>query len=255
MNRFLFGVAQAVTETFDLPEPIVEIGSYQVEGQEAVRLRSLFPGRDYTGIDMRAGPGVDCVANVENLPQETGSVGTVIAMSTFEHVRQFWRGFDEVQRVLRPDGIFLVACPFFFRIHNYPHDYWRFTPAAFESLLESYPSKIIGWHGARQRPSNVWSVALGPDRPPITQEQFVRHRLLVQKYAYEPAGSLSRPWLYRFAGLFCGRGPFASYLDRNRWDAVCLNADPEQPKVTRLRVRVREHITDSPLPRPLNSAK
>ena len=114
MNRFLFGVAQAVTETFDLPEPIVEIGSYQVEGQEAVRLRSLFPGRDYTGIDMRAGPGVDCVANVENLPQETGSVGTVIAMSTFEHVRQFWRGFDEVQRVLRPDGIFLVACPFFF---------------------------------------------------------------------------------------------------------------------------------------------
>ena len=231
MNRFLFGVARAVTETFTLPEPVVEIGSYQVTGQEGVRLRSLFPGRDFTGVDMRAGPGVDCVANVESLPQPTGSVGTVISMSTFEHVRQFWKGFEEVRRVLRPDGVFVVACPFFFRIHNYPHDYWRFTPAAFESLLESYPSKIIGWHGARQRPSNVWAVAFKPDRAAITPEQFARHRMLVQHYAYEPAGSLSRPWLYPLASMLCGRGPFASYLDRNRWDAVCLNASEALPRV------------------------
>ena len=231
MNRFLFGVARAVTETFTLPEPIVEIGSYQVTGQEGVRLRSLFPGRDFTGVDMRAGPGVDCVANVESLPQPTGSVGTVISMSTFEHVRQFWKGFEEVRRVLRPDGVFVVACPFFFRIHNYPHYYWRFTPAAFESLLESYPSKIIGWHGARQRPSNVWAVAFKPGRAAITPEQFARHRMLVQQYAYEPAGSLSRPWLYPLASMLCGRGPFASYLDRNRWDAVCLNASEALPRV------------------------
>jgi len=146
-------------------------------------------------------------------------------------VRQFWKGFEEVRRVLRPDGVFVVACPFFFRIHNYPHDYWRFTPAAFESLLESYPSKIIGWHGARQRPSNVWAVAFKPDRAAITPEQFARHRMLVQRYAYEPAGSLSRPWLYPLASMLCGRGPFASYLDRNRWDAVCLNASEALPRV------------------------
>ena len=129
MNLFLHGVARAITETFTLPEPILEIGSYHVEGQDdGVELRNLFPGRDYTGVDMRPGPGVDCVANVENLPQATGSVGTVVSMSTFEHVRRFWKGFDEVRRVLRPDGVFVVACPFFFRILNYPYDYWRFTP-------------------------------------------------------------------------------------------------------------------------------
>src|SRR5436305_5712706 len=112
MNRFLFGVARAVTETFTLPEPIVEIGSYRVEGQsDAIHLRNLFPGRDYTGVDMRVGPGVDCVANVEKLPQATGSVGTVISMSTFEHVRRLRKGFDEVRRVLRPDGVLVVACP------------------------------------------------------------------------------------------------------------------------------------------------
>jgi SAM-dependent methyltransferase len=232
MNRFLYGVARAVTETFTLPEPILEIGSYQVEGQDdGIHLRNLFPGRDYIGLDMRAGPGVDCVADVERLPQATGSVGTVISMSTFEHVRRFWKGFAEVRRVLRPDGVFVVACPFFFRIHNYPHDYWRFTPAALDMLLEEYPSKIIGWHGAGQRPASVWAVAFGAQRPAITREQFARHRSLVQRYAYEPDDSLSRPWRYRLASLLCGRGPFASYLDRNCWDAVCLNANESLTKV------------------------
>ena len=70
MNHFIHGAMRAMRETFPLPDPIVEIGSYQVEGQQEIaNLRSLFPGRDYLGIDMRPGPGVDCLANVENLPQ------------------------------------------------------------------------------------------------------------------------------------------------------------------------------------------
>src|SRR5205807_106524 len=137
-------------------------------------LRSLFPGRSYIGLDMRPGPGVDCVADVEKLPQADGSVGTIISFNTFEHVRRFWRGLDEIQRVLRPDGVLILSCPFHFRIHNYPHDYWRFTPAAFEFLLEDYPSKIIGWHGARQRPASVWAVAFGVQRQPIAPAQYTR---------------------------------------------------------------------------------
>ena len=228
MNHFLHGVARAITETFALPEPILEIGAYQVEGQEGlVNLRSLFPGRPYIGVDMRPGPGVDCVANVESLPQETGSVGTVVSFNTFEHVRGFWRGFDEIRRVLRPDGVLIVSCPFHFRIHNYPHDYWRFTPAAFEALLEPYPSKIIGWHGAPQRPASIWSVAFREARLPIAKEQFARYRHLVQKYAHEPE-SWSKKLRYQIARLLVGRGPFASYLDRNRWDSIYLNATESQ---------------------------
>ena len=68
MNLFLHGMTRAVAETFDLPEPILEIGSYKVEGQEElIDLRPLFPGREYYGVDMREGPGVDMVQNVEEL--------------------------------------------------------------------------------------------------------------------------------------------------------------------------------------------
>ncbi len=225
MNHFIHGATRAIVETFELPQPILEIGSYQVAGQETIaNLRSLFPNRDYVGIDMRPGPGVDCVANAEALPQKTRSVGTVLALNTFEHVRCFWKGLDEVHRVLRPDGVLILSTPFHFRIHQFPHDYWRFTPAAYEALLERYPSKIIGWHGAKNRPANVWAVAFREGRWAITNEQFERYRGLMARYAHEPETTWTRRLRYRLAGLLCGRGPFAGYLDRDRWDAVCLNA-------------------------------
>jgi SAM-dependent methyltransferase len=223
MNRFLQGVARAVAETFDLPGPILEIGSYQVQGQETLaNLRTLFPGREYTGLDARPGPGVDLVADVENLPHPDASVGTVIAMNTFEHVPRFWRGFAEIGRVLRPDGALLVSCPFYFHIHSFPGDYWRFTPRALELLLEDYPSKILGSHGPVKRPAGVWALAFKAGRPPIIAEEFERYRNLLARYAREPL-----PWgrrlRYRVGRWLFGRGPFAPYLDRELWETACLN--------------------------------
>ena len=221
MNHFLHGMAKAVVETFDLPGPIVEIGSYQVEGQEAIAdLRCLFRGKRYLGLDRRPGPGVDLVADVEDLPQADASVGTVIAMNTFEHVPHFWRGFQEIHRVLRPDGALLVSCPFQFKIHNYPADYWRFTPAALELLLEDYPSRIVGWHGPKHRPAHVWALAFREERPAIMPEQFERYRTLLKLYAWEPQSAF-RELRYRLGSLFFGRGHFAPYLDQNRWETIC----------------------------------
>jgi SAM-dependent methyltransferase len=224
MNHFIRGVARTLSETFVLPEPILEIGAYQVDGQESLAdLRSLFPGRSYVGLDMRPGPGVDCVGSVEKLPQKDASVGTVLALNTFEHVKCFWRGLEEVKRVLKPDGVLIMSTPFYFRIHDYPHDYWRFTPAAYEAILEAYPSKIVGWHGPRKRPANVWAIAFRDPAFTIAPEQYARYRQLLARYAHEPEKTWTRRLRYRLAGMFCGAGPFAGYLERNRWGSVCLN--------------------------------
>ena len=224
MNRFLQGVARAVAETFALPGPVLEIGSYQVAGQEGIAdLRALFPDRPYVGLDVRPGPGVDCVADVEALPLADASVGTVIAMNTFEHVPRFWRGFEELYRVLRPDGVLLVSCPFYFHIHSFPSDYWRFTPQALQLLLGEYPSKVLGWHGPVKRPSNVWALAFRAGRPPITPAEFDAYRERVRLYAREPL-----PWAkrvrYRLGRWLCGRRPFAPYLDQERWESACRTA-------------------------------
>lgn len=217
MNQFLNGVARAMAESFRLPDPILEIGSYQVEGQEdLINLRGLFPGRKYIGVDFRPGPGVDCVANVENLPQATGSVGTVIAFSAFEHVQRFWVGFEEVFRVLRPDGVLLVACPFYFHQHAFPSDYWRFTPQALELLLAKYPTRVLGWHGAARRPQNVWAAGFRENSEAPTAEQFAHYQDCLKRYAKEPLG-MGRLLRFQLGRWLCGRRPFAPHLDRERW--------------------------------------
>jgi SAM-dependent methyltransferase len=229
MTHFLHGLVRAVAGAFDLPEPIVEIGSYQPPGQQALaELRGLFPGKEYLGIDTRPGPGVDLVDDVETLGLNDGSVGTVLALSTFEHVRHFWRGFEEVRRVLRPNGAFLVCCPFYFHVHNYPSDYWRFTPAALELLLESYPSKLIGWHGPETRPANVWALAFREERGPISEAEYTRYCSLMGQHARQPL-----PWLrwlrYQAGRLLAGRRPFAPYLDRDKWQCRLLNGAAVPP--------------------------
>jgi len=183
-------------------------------------LRRVFPGKPFVGVDVRPGPGVDQVADVEALPHASASFGTVIAMNTFEHVPRFWRGFEEIFRVLRPDGALLVSCPFYFHMHSYPSDYWRFTPEALEVLLDGYPSKILGWHGAAKRPASVWAVAFREKRPPVTRAEFDRYRALVRQYARQPL-PLGRKLRYRLARLLCGRGPFAPFLDQERWETEC----------------------------------
>ena len=215
MNRFLHGVMRAVVESFPLPEPILEIGSYQVAGQESLGdLRPLFAGRNYIGMDIRPGPGVDLVGNVEALELPDASIGTVIALSTFEHVQRFWLGFEEVYRVLRPDGVFVVSVPFNLHVHNFPSDYWRFTAEALEMLLaEQYPTRLIGQQGPKTKPHNVWAVGF---RSRTTSERLSRFEECMRRYAREPLpwGRRIRYWLGR---LVAGRRPFTPWLDRERW--------------------------------------
>lgn len=218
MNRFLNGMARAVLETFDLPGPVLEVGSFQVPGQEEVAdIRPMCNGKPYLGLDMRRGKGVDVVGNIERLPFADASLGCVLALSTFEHVQRFWTGFDEVRRVLRPDGALLVACPFHFHIHSYPSDYWRFTPEALRLLLADYPNRIIGSHGPKTRPANVWALAFREAGPTITPAQLARYEELMALYAREPL-PLMRRLRYTMGRWLCGSRPFAPWLQRDEWE-------------------------------------
>jgi SAM-dependent methyltransferase len=224
MNDFIAGVVRAAAETFEFPDPILEVGSYQVTGQEHIaNLRCWFPHKRYHGIDMRFGPGVDSVEDVEHLPRADHSVGSVLALNVFEHVKRFWRGFDEVQRVLRPDGLLFFSAPFHLHIHAYPNDYWRFTPEAVRLLLDRLPTKIVGSHGPAKHPLNVWAIAAGPKYPPISEDQ---HRLFLQRISSYAQQRPSWPKRIRFrvGRLVCGRGPFAQYFDAEHVESRLLRA-------------------------------
>jgi SAM-dependent methyltransferase len=157
---------QLVTETFDCPGPVYEFGSYQVEGQiDYADLRSLFDRKTYVGCDMRPGPGVDRVEDVSKINLSDGSAGTVLCIETFEHVFEVRRAFDEVFRILKPGGIFIITSPLNFRIHGYPDDYWRMTPNCLRRMLEPYGARITGYQGYHKFPHSVMGLAIKSPAP------------------------------------------------------------------------------------------
>jgi hypothetical protein len=125
-----------------------------------------------------------------------------------------------VRRVLRPDGVLLVSCPVYFHIHSYPSDYWRFTPEALDVLLQDYPTRVLGWHGPKNRPLNVWALAFREQHRELSADQYARYRQLLGKYAHEPVPFIKQ-CRYRLARLICGRGPVGPYLEQDRWETVC----------------------------------
>jgi len=146
--------------TLPCPELIVEIGAFQVPGQEAIaELRPLFPGKQYLGCDMQHGTGVEQIENIHHLSFADGSVGTFLLADTLEHVSDPIRGMKEVHRCLREDGVAIFTSAMHFPIHAYPNDYWRFTPEAFRLLVEAFPTKAIFYAGPEGFPHTVCGVA------------------------------------------------------------------------------------------------
>ncbi len=149
-----------VSEIFNLPEPIFEFGSLQVPNQEEyANLRPIFKEKKYIGIDMQKGLGVDIVGDIMHIGINAKSVGTVLAVETFEHVKNPFSAINEIHRVLKDEGLLIMTTPFYFKIHAYPFDYWRMTPSAYETLLERFAKKFICSQGEKKRPHTLFAIA------------------------------------------------------------------------------------------------
>jgi hypothetical protein len=153
-----------------LPEPIFEFGAFQVPGQEGYAdLRPFFPGREYVGADMREGPGVDRILDLHCIDLPSDSVGTVICLDTLEHVERPREALREVHRILSPEtGVAVISSVMDFPIHDYPYDYWRFTPKAFESLLKPFRQSFVGYAGNETFPHTVVGVGFKGAAPDLS---------------------------------------------------------------------------------------
>jgi len=136
------------SQVFSLKDPVIEIGSYQVPDQrELANLRPLFQDMMYVGCDIRHGPGVDRLEDIQKLTFEDNSINTMLVLETLEHVANPFRAIAEMYRVLAPRGLLLISVPFYFPIHDFPGDYWRFTPQCLNLLFFQF-HRLISWENA-----------------------------------------------------------------------------------------------------------
>lgn len=109
---------------------VLEVGSYDVNGS----VRNLYS--DYTGVDVRPGPGVDQVYK-DTIPFDHHTFDKVLYLEAMEHDPFFWRTVREAARVLKRGGLMLVTTRMFgFPKHDHPHDYYRFTAEGLRMILD-----------------------------------------------------------------------------------------------------------------------
>lgn len=159
--------------------PIWDFGSLQVAGQEGWSdLRPLFPGKEFVGLDMREGPGVDRLGDISDLKDvASDSVGAALCLGTIEHVERPFEAVAEMLRVLRPGGTLLLGSEFCFAIHNHPHDYWRFTTDGFRVLMRGFGEVVAETSdGTPLLPERVVALGVkgGGGEPPQGLEEFRR---------------------------------------------------------------------------------
>jgi SAM-dependent methyltransferase len=189
MRRNTRALIEIAARQIDLPEPIVEFGSYQVTPGAMSDLRPVFAQKEYIGTDARPGPGVDRVEDLERLSFADGSIGTAVLLDTLEHVQDPPRAMAEIYRVLKPGGVAIATSVMDLFIHCEP-DYWRFTPDAFKYLYRPFAETLVGFQGNPEKPHTVFAIGV---REPVASIQPAFARI---ESAYRRE---NRNWYWRVA--------------------------------------------------------
>lgn len=144
MTKQLRKAIEIISRAIKPKKKILEVGSWQEKNQEEMAdMRTLFDESEYLGIDMRPGTGVDRVINAEELPFADKSFDVVLCLEVLEHAEKPWVVADEIQRVVKNNGIVVASSLQSFPIHAYPSDYFRYTPFGMASLFNQLKSRLV----------------------------------------------------------------------------------------------------------------
>ena len=170
MRQIVKDLVSIIVDTMPIKEPIYEFGSLQVPGQEGFAdLRPYFPNKGYIGADLCEGPGVDQILDLHGLDIPMQSVGTALCLDTLEHVERPYVALSEIHRVLHPNGIAVVSTVLNYTLHNYPGDYWRFSPEGLKLIMKPFPQLFIGYAGWEEFPHTVIGVGFKGHTPDLSE--------------------------------------------------------------------------------------
>ena len=102
----------------------------------------------------RGKQGPDVLYTGDRLPFPDHSFDTVLNVQVLEHTPRPAELVREMARVLKRDGLLILMAPFQFRLHEEPHDYFRYSPHGLRELCGRAGLEIT--HVAQQ--GSLWSL-------------------------------------------------------------------------------------------------
>jgi SAM-dependent methyltransferase len=155
--------------------------------------RPLFRRQRYVAVDLAVGDpdwdytGVDAVADLAALPFRDGTFDHVLSTQTLEHLTDPGAFLAEAARVLGPGGSIHLTAPQSFRLHQAPHDYFRFTRHGLEHLLAR-----AGFADVRVEPQGGYFWFLADAIRPLHRRLFGRERNLAWRVLAAPLALVSK---------------------------------------------------------------
>ena len=86
---------------------------------------------------------IDLRGDIHHIPLLSSTVDSILCFQVLEHVANPFEGITEISRVLKPGGILLLSVPHLSRLHELPHDYFRYTEYGLRELAKSGGLEVL----------------------------------------------------------------------------------------------------------------
>jgi SAM-dependent methyltransferase len=106
-KQFTLFVQSCFPAIFTNPVKVLDVGSGDINGNN----RFLFhPESEYHGNDMVAAKNVTIVGKTSALPFPDGYFDVIVSTECFEHDPEYVESIRNIQRMLKPGGLFFFTC-------------------------------------------------------------------------------------------------------------------------------------------------